>query len=296
MTERCTSDPTLDRLIHWAQGRAAVRAMLLTGSRANPQSTVDALSDYDVVLVVEDVRPFYDDRSWLDDFGAVLVAYWDPIHPAPGHGIEQVSNVIQYQDGIEIDFTLWPVPLCQLIAVAPTLPPDLDCGYAVLLDKDGLTGGLPAPTHTAHLPQPPAEATFQTLVQDFLSDAPYVAKCLLRDELLPAKWCLDYDMKHNFLRQALEWLVGCQRGWDTPVGVLGRGLKRQLPPDLWLLLERTYVGADIEENWEALFRTLALFRRAAMEVAAQLGYAYPLDLDQRVTAHVQRLCARAHEA
>jgi hypothetical protein len=27
------------------------------------------------------------------------------------------------------------------------------------------------------------------------------------------------------------------------------------------------------ENWEALFRTLALFRQVAVEVAARLGYA-----------------------
>jgi hypothetical protein len=40
------------------------------------------------------------------------------------------------------------------------------------------------------------EETYQTLIQDFFSDAPYVAKCLWRDELLPAKWCLDYDMKY----------------------------------------------------------------------------------------------------
>jgi hypothetical protein len=26
---------------------------------------VNALSDYDVMLVVEDVRPFFEDRSWL---------------------------------------------------------------------------------------------------------------------------------------------------------------------------------------------------------------------------------------
>jgi hypothetical protein len=31
----------------------------------HPSAPVDALSDYDVMLVVEDVRPFIEDRSWL---------------------------------------------------------------------------------------------------------------------------------------------------------------------------------------------------------------------------------------
>jgi hypothetical protein len=34
---------------------------------------------------------------------------------------------------------------------------------------------------------------------------------------------------------------------------------------------------------------MALFRWVAIEVAADLGYAYPHDLDQRVTAYVQEM-------
>jgi aminoglycoside 6-adenylyltransferase len=117
---------------------------------------------------------------------------------------------------------------------------------------------------------------------------PYVAKCLRRDELLPAKYCLDCDMKHVFLRQMLEWRAALDHDWSLPAGFLGRGLKKRLPPEIWSELERTYVGVGIEDNWEALFRTLALFRRVAVEVGAALGYAYPLDMDQRVVAYARQ--------
>ncbi len=40
------------RLVEWANGKDAVRAMLLTSTRANPHAPVDVFSDYDVVLVV----------------------------------------------------------------------------------------------------------------------------------------------------------------------------------------------------------------------------------------------------
>jgi hypothetical protein len=83
---------------------------------------------------------------------------------------------------------------------APTMLAELDAGYRVLLDKDQLTVALRPPTFTAYVPQQPSLLTYQTLINDFLSDAPYVAKCLWCDELLPAKWCLDDDMKHNYLR------------------------------------------------------------------------------------------------
>jgi len=71
------------RLTRWAERRDPVRAMLLTSTRANPSAPVDVLSDYDVVLVVEDVRPFFGDRSWLYDSGEVLVAYWTLSAPIP---------------------------------------------------------------------------------------------------------------------------------------------------------------------------------------------------------------------
>jgi aminoglycoside 6-adenylyltransferase len=227
------------RLIQWADHQVLVRAMLLTSTRANPNAPVDALSDYDVVLVVADIHPFVEDKAWLQDFGQVLVVYWDPIHPAPDYGIEQVANVTQYGDGLEIDFTLWPVALLRRITKAPVLPADLDVGYTILVDKDHLTDGMQPPTYTAYIPTPPTDDTYQTVVQNFFSDAPYVAKCLWRDELLPAKWCLDYDMKPNFLRQMLEWRMERDHGWSVPTGALGRGLKKRLPPEIWSQLERT---------------------------------------------------------
>ena len=289
-------DGVIRRLVRWADRQAAVRAMLLTSTRAIPHAAVDAFSDYDVVLVVRDIHPFIADWDWLRDFGEVLVAYWDPVHPDPDHGLERVANVVQYADGLKIDFTLWPVALLERIARAPALPAELDAGYRVLADKDGLTAGLRPPTYAAYIPTPPDDATYQAVVNDFFVDAPYVAKCLLRDELLPAKWCLDYDMKHVYLRPMLEWRMECDHGWAVPAGRLGKGLKRRLPADLWRDLEATYAGAGVAENWEALFRTLALFRRVAREVAARLGYPYPDELDRRVTAYVRQMEDRGRGA
>jgi aminoglycoside 6-adenylyltransferase len=284
------------RLTLWADRKDSVRAMLLTSTRANPAATVDVLSDYDAVLVVEDIRPFFEGRSWLGDFGEVLVAYWDPIYPDPDHGIEQTGNVIQYADGLKIDSTLWPVALARRIARAPALPDELDAGYAVLLDKDGLFDAMPPPSYGAYVPDRPDKETYLTLVNDFFSDAPYVAKCLWRGELLPAKWCLDYDMKHVYLLRMLEWLMERDHGWSVPAGKLGKGLKKRLPAEIWSQLEGTYAGAGIADNWEALFRTMELFRQVATDVADDLGYAYPRDLDRRVTAYVRTIKDLDHGA
>jgi aminoglycoside 6-adenylyltransferase len=282
-------DPVIAKLIQWAEQKDSIRAMLLTSTRAVPNATVDELSDYDVVLIVEDIHPFHEERSWLQDFGDVLVTYWDPIYPDPDYGIGKFGNVIQYADRLKIDFNLWPLELLQKIVQAPALPAEMDAGYRILLDKDNLTKGMKSPTYKAYIPVPPSNEAYQKAIEEFFSDPPYVAKCLLRGELLPAKWCLDYDMKHVYLRPMLEWLMGLNHNWSLPTGSLGKGLKKKLPPEIWSQLEDSYAGADTADNWEALFRTMALFRRVAMKVGKGLGYDYPLELDERVTAFVKNM-------
>lgn len=268
--------------------------MLLTSTRAIPNAPVDAFSDYDVILVVEDIHSFYNDRKWLEDFGVILVVYWDPMYRDSDFGHEKFGNVTQYTDGLKIDFTLLPVAWLEQVRAATRLPAELDAGYRVLLDKDRLTDGMKSPTYNSYIPARPTNEQYQKIVNDFFSDVPYVAKCLLRDELLPAKWCLDYDMRYIHLHPMLEWRMELQHGWSMPIGFLSKGLKKRLSPEIWTQLESTYAGANIAENWESLFRTIALFREVAMEVGEGLGYEYPLALDQRVTAYVQEMQQMRH--
>lgn len=188
----------------------------------------------------------------------------------------------QYRHGLKINFTLWPANLLQQIVAAHTLPADLDAGYRLLLDKDHLADTMPSPTGKAYMPAPPSQESYQLLINEFLSDAPYVAKCLWRADLLPAKWCLDSDMKHTYLRQMLEWRAEIDYHWSVPVGNLGKGLKKLLPPDIWTALEATYVGA-------ALFRTMDLFRRVSWEVGRHLSYQYPQQLHDSVHAYLEHI-------
>ncbi|HXD08938.1 MAG TPA: aminoglycoside 6-adenylyltransferase [Anaerolineales bacterium] len=284
-----TFDVIEHAIIQWAEARAEIRAVLLTSTRAVPGARVDVLSDYDVILIVQSIQPLVEDRTWINDFGEVLVVYWDPVYPDREFGIEMIANVTQYVDGLKIDFTLQPVSLFEKIVAAPALPAELDAGYRILLDKDQLTTSMLTPTGTAYIPKLPTREMYLTLINDFFSEAPYVAKCLWRDELLPAKWCLDYDMKHTYLRQLLEWRVAVDYGWSRSIGSLGKGLKKYLPPAIWIQFEETFVGAGSDDNWEALAKIMAFFRRVAVEVGERLGFEYPHAVHQRVSAYVEHI-------
>ena len=189
---------------------------------------------------------------------------------------------------MKIDYTIWPEEMLERVSAADALPEGLDVGYRVLLDKDGRTDGWLPPTYRAHIPTPPTEAAYRAQVEEFWWSATYVAKALWRGEVVFAKFVLDQDMALGPLRRVLEWRIELDHDWSLRPGAYGRGLEQLLPPELAAELAATYVGAGVEENWDALFATAALFRRVATEVGAALGHAYPLeDVDEVVTAHLE---------
>jgi len=284
MHDKLKDDPVIRRLIRWAGDRPAVRAVLLTSSLVSPDAPVDLLSDYDVILAVDDVRPFYDSRAWLSDFGPLLVLYRDPL--SLFHGLERFAYITQYEDGLKIDFTLWTAGILPRVAAQPALPDVLDVGYELLLDKDNLAAGLKPPTYQAHIPRPPDESQYLEQVELFFHNATYVAKYLWRDDLVAAKHVFD-DIKVGNLRRMLDWLIEIDHDWSLKPGAYGRYLKRYLRPSVWAQLEETYVRPDLEENWQALFKTVDLFRQVAREVGQHLGYSYPADLHRRATAYLE---------
>ncbi len=213
-----------------------------------------------------------------------------PSIPTRIPAIEKFGNVTQYADGLKIDFTVYPVTWIQNIVQAPALPAELDAGYRLLLDKDNLTHGLKQPTYSAYIPVKPSNEIYQKWIEDFFSDVPYAAKCLWRGELLPLKWCLDYDMKHVYLRQMLEWKIGLDSNWSIPVGCPRQRLEkatavRALGPN-GKMLRRCRCGGKLggviphdgalppggDGSWREDWATLIL-----------------LELDQRVTAYVQKI-------
>ncbi len=284
---KLSSEKIINQLIHWARKKSEIRAMLLTSSRTNPDVNVDIFSDYDIILVVKDIQPFYSDRAWLADFGKVLAVYRDPLEIFCG--FEKFAYITQYEDGLKIDFTVWPVELLNTISKEPNLPVDLDIGYSVLLDKEHLTDDLKTPTHQAYIPNPPSQEDYLTEIEVFFHEATYVAKNLWRNDLMFAKYNLDYVMKTRHLLTMLVWRIEIDHHWSFKPGNLGKGLKRQITPQLWAELESTYVGAAEEDNWTALFRTIDLFRKITIEVGNHFSFPYPHELDKRVITYLLKV-------
>ena len=280
----------LGKLIAWAAAQPDVRAVIITSSRVRPGGPVDLLSDYDIIIAVTDTERFTGDRDWMQGYGRLMVLWGDQ---SELYGLPTYFRGAIYADYVKVDWSIWPVALLERVAAAPSLPDVLDVGYKVLLDKDGRTAGWPPPSYRAHIPLPPTEAEYLAVVEEFWWASTYVAKSLWRDELAFARFCLDQDLRLSTVRKMLEWRIELDHDWSVKPGVLGRGLKKLLPAGTWAELEATYTGADLEENWAALFRMAALFRRVSGEVAEALGYAYPMRVDEEVSVFLREVHAMA---
>jgi aminoglycoside 6-adenylyltransferase len=146
-------ETVLDTLIAWGHREPAVRAMILTSSRARPGGQVDAFSDYDVILAVNDPMTLARDLDWQSEIGRPMVRWGDQ---GELQGVTTYFRGVIYEDGTKIDYTIWPVEL-DPVSHQGTLPEMLDVGYRVLLDADRRTAAWPPPTYRAHIPGKPTQ-------------------------------------------------------------------------------------------------------------------------------------------
>ncbi len=268
-------------ILRIANADERIRAVLLNGSRANPNATRDPFQDFDIVYLVTETDSFRNDPEWHRQFGKLMILQRpnEMQNPPPENG-EGYAYLMQFMDGNRIDLTLYPIEKFN--------PSRADSLSAVLLDKDGRIPPLPPPSEKDYLPRPPTAKDFEDCCNEFWWVCPYVAKGLWRREILYAKHILDGAARTQLLRM-LEWYIGIQTEFSVPIGKFGKHLDRSLEADLWNLLLETYSDSDYEATWDALFAMTALFRKAALPVEKHFGFDYPRREDKNVTAYLKRI-------
>lgn len=276
----------LEKIIRWAKAQDEIHVVLLTSSHAIGNTATDQLSDYDITLFVSDLDRFTCSDEWLCSFEKILVYVPEKV---VHFGQELPTRLVIYEDGTKVDFGFFTVGILEKILEDQILPEWLDIGYKVLIDKDSLTQNLRKPSFRAYIPKKPTEDEFKALVNEFWWETTYVAKNLWRDELLPAKYSSDTVIRYQLLLRMLEWYVQTYNKWECRTGVAGKGMKKLLDVDTWTQLTKTFAGADIEENWDALFKTTDIFRKIAIKVANDLDYEYLYTLDKKVTDYLYKI-------
>lgn len=243
-----------------------IRAVLLTGSRANPEAPADKYQDYDITYFVKDVTPFYNNMSWIADrFGVPAICQLPELMTHPllppvndGHFI----YLMIFSDGVRLDLSIECTPYIDDGEPALTL-----------LDKDGFLPPLPPPSGSHWHIRPPDAKLYADCCNEFWWCLNNVAKGIARDELPYAMEMLQHYVG-DMLRQMTEWYIGVQNDFTVSAGKMGKYYKKYLPPSLYEMYTAIYSPCTPEDIWKAVFTISALFRRLALCVAAHFGYIY----------------------
>jgi aminoglycoside 6-adenylyltransferase len=272
-----------DLILTTAGADERIRAVILNGSRTNPNVPRDLFQDYDVVYLVTEMAPFVHNLAWIKRFGEMMVMQLpDEMEGEEGSAGISYAYLMQFADGNRIDLTIYP--LARLHEMAR------DSLSVLLLDKDGSVAPFPPPHEGDYLPRPPTARQFYECCNEFWWVSPYVAKALWRDEIILAKQLLDEVLRTQLLK-CLTWYCGSLTDFAVSLGKAGKHFRRYLEPTMWEMLLRTYADADPEHTWEALLAMGGLFQAAAVTVAETFGFSYPHTDDQRVMAHLHNVRA-----
>jgi aminoglycoside 6-adenylyltransferase len=277
----------LDLILTIARGDERIRAVIMNGSRANPEVPRDFFQDFDIVYVVKEMESFKQSPNWIERFGKLMILQLpDEMGDHPGSS-GRYAYLMQFADGNRIDLTLYPL---ERIDQLPR-----DSLSVLLLDKDGIVEPFPPSNDGDYLAEPPTPKSFADCCNEFWWICPYVAKGLWREDILYAKGSFEQYLRPELMKM-LIWHAGIEAHYSFNPGKFGRNLKQHLDPTLWDLLLTTYSNAGIENTWHALDAACRLFRTAARPVAGHFGYTYPQQDDENVTAHLQHVRSLPRDA
>jgi aminoglycoside 6-adenylyltransferase len=266
-------------MLEVANANHLIRAVLLSGSRADPKIAKDSFQDFDMTYIVTELEPFVRDKHWIDVFGARLILQL-PEEMTIGERDEDAFHFLMlFDDGNRIDLTLFPLDKVK----AKFKPESLT---KVLIDKDQLFGSLPASTDSDYLIKRPSEKEFLDCCNEFWWVSTYVAKGLCRKEITYAKQMMDIHVRPMFLK--IEWYVGMLSGFTVCFGIAGRHLKSHVSTELYNRILATYPDSNQENIWEAMFAMGTLFDELAKEVALVMSFQYNQDEANNIIAYLNQ--------
>lgn len=268
-------------ILNYAKNDENIRAVVMNGSRANPNAPKDLFQDYDIACLVKDVSPYMKNPNIPPLFGEILILQEpEDMQDPPSENIGTYAYLMQFMDGNRIDLGFLPLDRLEEWTK--------DSQTIVLLDRDGILTSIPPASDADYLVKKPTDKQFQDCCNEFWWVTPYVAKALWRGELTNAKHMMDVYVREQLMK-ILVWYFGIRTDFEASPGKNGKYIKQSIEPEIWKELEKTYSDANFENIWESLFAMGSLFRRLANTVAIEFGFQYPQQDDDNVSDFIRRI-------
>ena len=264
-----------------AKNDPRIRAVLLNGSRANPQIEKDQYQDYDIIFWVRDLESFSKTPNWVDIFGERIIMQMPnnmQLHNEPMPSMDEgITYLMLFTDANRIDLSLLPVEKRGSFHDSLT---------QVLLDKDHLYPDPPLSSDQDYWIRRPSPKQFIDCCNEFWWVSTYVMKGLLRQEIIYAKEMLENPVRKMFLRM-LAWHIGMQHHFSISLGNSNKFLKKYVDTNLWNSILNTYPDAQEQNIRKSFKEMIGLFHQMEMEVATFLDFDYNSMDSQNVRSYLK---------
>lgn len=130
----------------------------------------------------------------------------------------------------------------------------------------------------------PLQEEFDRIINEFWFESYHVGIALKREDL----WSVKYRSwaAHSFLLQMIEWNA------QSSISSNGKWMSTWIKKDLWEELHGIFAHFDAEDSWNALFKTMALFKRLTAETAQIFGFDSREEISNHIVGFIKRLSSR----
>ena len=270
-----TTEEMLNLILNIAKEDDNIRAVLMSGSRANPDCPKDVYQDFDIMYFVREVAPYWDNMAWIEEkFGKPsLVQRPESMQLIPPDNDGNYVYLMVFPDGNRIDLT-----------ITSYVYEDDGEPAVLLLDKDGTFPEIKVKADFWYVKKP-NQKFFLDCCNEFHWCLNNVAKGIAREEL-------SYVMEMNHIVRdmlivMLGWYVGVNYDFAVSAGKNGKYFKKYLPTEVYERFARTYSDADYGHIWAATFEMLHLFGDVAREVADRLQFVYDQEEEQGIEKYMK---------
>ena len=261
-----------DQILNFAEIDERIRAVILNGSRANPNVIADKYQDFDILFVVREYDSFLNDKNWISFLGKPILQQL-PNEMLLGSDANKqpvsFTYLMIFEDESRIDLTLFPIEKFYSNYIFDSLT-------VVWLDKDDLFEEMPESSDRDYYILKPGEREFLETCNEFWWTATNVAKGLARQEIVYAKSIMENIVRPMFMK-LVEWKAGFENNFSVSAGKSGKFIKQYIDPALYGQILETYTDANIENNWAALNTMMDIFRNLQVQLGEAFNYKINLD-------------------
>jgi aminoglycoside 6-adenylyltransferase len=282
-----------DLILEIAAEDERIRAVYLTGSRANPKAGRDKYQDYDIVFVVTETKTFLENKSWLSKFGEISFLFEGEWNRQQFFGIDDPSIFdcryvfcMLLKDGNRVDLVIEIKAEAKKSFAENRLT-------EILLDKDDFLPAIPPASDEDYYVKKPCENQYRACCTGFWWFLNDVAKGIARDQLPFAM-----DSFTSFIRptlnQMVDWYIGIQTDFSVSTGKGGKYYKKYLPQDLYTLYEETYSDSNYANFWKSIFSACRLFNKIALDVGKNFSFIYNQQEEDSIKEYLENVKADCH--